>query len=128
HLVIPDCQVKEGVPLDHIKALGSLIVDRQPDKIICLGDFADMPSLSSYDKGHKSFEGRRYKKDIEAAVYAQELLFKPLRELQSQQRKNKKQMYQPELIMILGNHEYRIEKAVELSAEYEGVISLSDLQ
>ena len=35
------------------------------DKVICMGDFASMDSMSSYDRKKKSFEGRRYKKDIE---------------------------------------------------------------
>ncbi len=43
------------------------------------GDFADMPSLSSYDIGKKTFEGRRYKADIEAAHSAMEALLAPIK-------------------------------------------------
>lgn len=64
-LVIPDCQVKPGVPLDHMSWIGKLIVDKKPDVIVNIGDFADIPSLSSYDVGKKSFEGRRYVDDLE---------------------------------------------------------------
>jgi hypothetical protein len=128
HLVIPDVQVKDGVPTKHLKALGKFIVDKQPDKIICLGDFADMPSLSSYDKGHRSFEGRRYRKDTQAAVAAMETLLQPLHELQEHQRRNKVKIYKPEMTMILGNHENRIDRATELSPEYDGVISMRDLE
>ena len=58
HLIIPDCQVKDGVPLEYLEWIGHYIVEKKPDVIINIGDFADMPSLSSYDVGKKSFEGR----------------------------------------------------------------------
>ena len=67
HLIIPDTQVKRGVDLSYLEWIGKYIVDKKPDVIVQIGDFADMPSLSSYDVGKKSFEGRRYKDDIEAA-------------------------------------------------------------
>ena len=66
HLIIPDVQVKPGHDYSFLKAIGNYIVKKRPDVIINIGDFADMPSLSSYDKGKKSFEGRRYKHDVEA--------------------------------------------------------------
>ena len=57
-LVIPDCQIKEGVPTDHLTWAGKAIVDYRPDVVVNLGDFADMPSLSTHDiKGSKYFEG-----------------------------------------------------------------------
>lgn len=54
-LYIPDCQIKPDVPLDHLRWLGNYIVKKQPDIIVNGGDFADMPSLSSYDVGKKIF-------------------------------------------------------------------------
>src|ERR1035437_4527529 len=74
HLIIPDCQVHSGVPIQHLEWVGKYIAQKRPDVIVCIGDFADMPSLCSYDKGKKSFEGRRYVLDIEAAREAMELL------------------------------------------------------
>ena len=65
-LVIPDCHAAPEYDNDRFTALGKFIVDEQPDIIVCLGDFGDMPSLSSYDKGTKGFEGRRFKKDVES--------------------------------------------------------------
>ena len=57
-LFIPDTQIKNGVNLDHIQALGNYILDKKPDIIVCIGDWWDMPSLSSYEKkGSKYFEG-----------------------------------------------------------------------
>jgi hypothetical protein len=127
HLFIPDCQVKEGVPLDHLDWIGQYIVDKKPDVIICAGDFADMPSLSSYDKGRKDFEGRRYKKDIQAVHEGMARLLNPLNSLQSQQRKNKIKVYKPRMALTLGNHENRINRAIQEEAILEGTISINDL-
>ena len=44
HIVIPDVQAKPGVPLDHLTWGGNYIAEKKPDAIICIGDFADMPS------------------------------------------------------------------------------------
>lgn len=127
-LVIPDCQVKPGVPLDHLAWLGEYIVDKRPDVIVHLGDFPDMSSLSSYDVGKKSFEGRRYRLDVESAKEAQEILLAPLTKLQVRQINNKKRVYSPRLVMLLGNHDERINRAVNNDAKLDGVLSTRDLQ
>lgn len=127
YLVLPDCQVRPGDSLDYLTAIGNYIVKKEPDKVICLGDFADLPSLSSYDIGKKTFEGRRYVKDIEATHRAMEALLLPLWENQARQKKNKEKQYKPELTMLLGNHEFRIEKAVNNDPKLEGVLKLDDL-
>lgn len=128
HLVIPDCQVKEGVPLDHLEWIGRYIVDKKPDVIVNIGDFADMPSLSSYDKGTKSFEGRRYKKDVEITKEAMKKLLDPLIQYNEKAKKNKEKQYRPRMILTLGNHEHRINRAVESDPKLEGTISIDDLQ
>jgi len=62
--VIPDCQVKPGVDLSYLTWIGKYLAEKKPDVIVCIGDFADMESLSLYDVGKKSFEGRTYKADL----------------------------------------------------------------
>lgn len=126
-LVIPDVQAKPGVPLHHLRWIGELIVDKQPDVIVQIGDFADMPSLSSYDVGKKSFEGRRYKADIESVHEAQRMLLKPLFELQCTQHNNKKKIYRPRMVMTLGNHDERIIRAVNNDAKLEDLLTIADL-
>lgn len=126
-LYIPDCQVKEGVSTDHLDWISQYIIDKRPDVIVNGGDFADMPSLSSYDVGKKSFEGRRYMKDISAVVAAQDRLLSPIHKLQDQQRRNKQKVYNPKLYLTLGNHEQRIERAVESDPKLEGLIKYEDL-
>ena len=121
-LVIPDCQVKPGVPLDHLRSLSKLIIERQPSVIINLGDFYDLPSLSSYDVGKKAMEGRRLMDDIYYGNHAMGVLLGDLKDLQEQQRKNKKKVYNPEMHFLVGNHENRLERHIESNPQLEGVI------
>jgi hypothetical protein len=127
HLFIPDVQAKDGIPIDHLTHIGKYIVEKKPEVIVCIGDFADMPSLSSYDKGTKSFEGRRYKKDIVAARKAMDLLLAPLKEYNAHQKILKQKQYKPRMVMTLGNHEQRIERAVNLQPELDGILGYHDL-
>jgi hypothetical protein len=87
-----------------------------------------MPSLSSYDVGKKSFEGRRYLLDIDAANSGLEVLHTPINEYNEKQRKNGKRLYRPDLHITLGNHENRINRAVESDAKLEGVLSVDHLR
>lgn len=119
HLLIPDCQVKPAVPTDHLEAIGNYAAEKQPDVIWNLGDFGDMPSLSSWDKGKKQFEGRRYRLDIEATIAGMERLMTPIIRVKN---------WDPEKEFLLGNHENRIQRAVDENAMLEGTISVADLQ
>lgn len=123
--VIPDCQVKEGVPLDHLEWASDYINDKRPDEIICIGDFADMESLSSYDKGKKSFEGRSYQRDISVAKRAMSLLLSQFKT--TTVLKSDRSTYSPKRILLLGNHEERILRTIELDRILEGTISVDDL-
>lgn len=124
---IPDTQVKDGINTDHLSHIGCYLADKEPDIIIFGGDFADMPSLSSYDVFKKSFEGRRYTKDIEAAQMGMAKLLTPIEMKQNYQRRNKKKVYDPRKIITLGNHENRIDRAINNDAKLEGLISTRDL-
>ena len=129
HLVIPDVQSKAGVPLEHLSWCGQYIVDKKPDVVVCIGDFADMPSLSSYDaKGSRNYEGKRYKEDIKVAGKAMGMLLRPLREYQKWTVDSHKPRYEPRLVLTLGNHEDRISRAINSDPQHlEGLISLEDL-
>lgn len=123
HIIIPDVQARPGHSFGFLEAVGNYIAEKKPDVIVQIGDFADMASLSSYDKGKKSFEGRRYKKDIEASMNAMNKLMFPI---DIAMKEN--QDWAPRLILTLGNHENRINRAVEDSPQLDGVIGTSDLQ
>lgn len=127
HLLVGDPHAHPEYDNDRFEALGNYIMDERPDKIICIGDMADMCSLSSYDKGKKSFEGRRYKKDVAATIDAQNRLFGPLARYNNMRSRNKKKLYSPQLIMTVGNHEDRIDRAANNTPELEDVIRVDDL-
>lgn len=127
-LVIPDAQVKPGTDTSHLRWLGNYIVKKQPDIIVNIGDFADMPSLSSYDVGKKSFEGRRYSDDVNSVHTAMQTLLSPLFTLQGRQHINRKKVYSPEMHLTLGNHENRINRAINDDRKLEGLISIEDLK
>ena len=55
------------------------------------------------------------------------MLLKPLRDLQDKQKKNKEKVYKPRMVMTLGNHENRIDRAVNNNPTLEGLINVSDL-
>lgn len=127
HFVIPDVQAKPGNDFTFLRNIGKYIVDKKPDVIVCIGDFADMVSLSSFDVGKKSFEGRRYLNDIKASFDAMQSLLGPIYEYNAQQKKNGKKQYHPRKVMTLGNHEQRIIRAVENDPKLEGILSLDHL-
>lgn len=122
-LIIPDSHAEPGrdghkTDNSRFKYLGNLIVEKQPEIIVNLGDMADMPSLSLHDIGRKSFEGRRYQDDIDAAIDAQDKLFEPI----TAYNRSKKNKYSPRWVYLQGNHEFRINRAVELDRKLERLI------
>jgi hypothetical protein len=128
HLIIPDVQFKPGNDTAFLTAIGNYIVDKKPDVVVCIGDFADMPSLSSYDVGKKSFEGRRYKADIEAVHEGMAALLAPLETYNKRRASSKHGKYVPRLILTMGNHEHRIDRVVESDPKLDGTISTQDLK
>lgn len=127
-LLIGDVHTDPDHDCERLKWLGDMIVDVKPDEIWQVGDWADMRSLSSYDKGKRSAELKRYKRDVEAAILGQETLFGPLREYNERQRANKKAAYKPHTLMTVGNHCARIDKATNASPELHETISVDDLK
>lgn len=128
HLVLPDVQQKPGCPTEHLTWAGKYAVDKQPEVIICIGDFFDMQSLSSFDVGKKSFEGRKYVDDIQAGKDAMQAFLAPIKEYNKKARADKKKQYKPKLIFCLGNHEQRIERAIEADRKLEGLLSYDDFE
>lgn len=119
HLIIPDPHAQPGYNNDRADYLAQLIIDTKPDVVINMGDTWDMPSLSAYDKGKRSFQGRNYRHDIAAGIEFNDRVWGPV-------KARKKKM--PYRIFIEGNHEERINRAIESSPELDGAISFNDLQ
>jgi len=128
HLVIGDQHMKPGQSLERFSILGEFALKHRPDKIIAMGDWADMESLCSYDFGKKSFEGRRYNKDVEASREALAAFNAPIDAYNRRQAKNRKVQYKPDKIMLGGNHdEARINRVIEMDPKMDGTISVEDL-
>ena len=132
HIVIPDTQAKPNVPTDHLRWIGCYIWDQFHDKpgieIIHLGDHWDMPSLSSYDKGKKSMEGRRIAEDIEAGNAALALLTSGIDSKNDVRRRNKDKLWQPRKWLLRGNHEDRITRATESDPQLAGLLRMDMLK
>lgn len=124
HMVIPDVQAKPHAPNDHLEWIANYATEKRPDVIVALGDWADMPSLSLYDKGRRCFEGRRYTKDIDAANYS---LDRFERALEEYNRAHPDTPYNPRKVITFGNHEFRIIRATELDATMDGKLTINDL-
>lgn len=119
HIVVPDTHAHYQHPNDRADWLAGLIKDVRPDVVIHLGDSADLPSLSGYDKGKRGFQGRTYRADIDTHLEFQDRMWGPV-------VRQKKKL--PRRVFIIGNHEQRIEKALDLSPELVGSIGMKDLQ
>jgi hypothetical protein len=128
HLVIPDTQCKPGNSFNHLTWVGKYAADKKPDVIIHLGDHWDMPSLSIYDVGKKSFEGRTYHADIEAGHEGMQALLAPIKEEQARLKRNKEKQWNPRMVFLLGNHEERIQRAIESDRKLEGLIGYHDFK
>lgn len=132
HLVIPDTQVKPGAPVDHLGWIGNYIVDQfwnDDLAIVHLGDHYDMPSLSTYDKGKKAMENRRYVLDVQAGAEGFDLLNGPLEARNERHRAtgHGERQWWPERHKLRGNHENRVTRAIESDAQLDGLLSLEHL-
>lgn len=119
HLVIPDGHAHYKHHNKRAEYVGQLIAELKPDVVVDLGDSADFPSLSSYDKGKRSFQGRTYRADVDAYLDFQSKLW-------AATKRSKRKL--PLRVRLIGNHEQRIDRALELQPELDGAIGYSDLE
>lgn len=119
HLVYGDVHAHPNHDNTRADLVSKLIIDLKPDVVVNIGDGADLPSLSSYDKGLRHFQGRNYKEDISAHLDFEERVWEPV-------KRQKKKL--PRRVYTVGNHDYRIERALDKSPELSGAISMNDLE
>lgn len=118
-IVIGDPHAQPKFHNERAEWIGQLIVAEKPDEVICIGDLADMISLCSYDKGQRGAIGRSYAADIASAVDFNDRMMYWV-------KKAKKR--KPKFTILEGNHEERIERALNQTPELEGTIAFKDLQ
>lgn len=112
-LVIADTQVKPTESLEYILWVGKYIHDTKPDILVMIGDWWDFPSLSSYDKGKASSEGRRFADDLRAGNRGLAFLEMEI---------GKDTNYKPRKVFCKGNHEHRVDRYVEDNPELKGTV------
>lgn len=126
-LVIPDSHARPEQDNSRFEALGNFIADKRPDIVVNIGDMADMGSLSSYDRGMVSAEGRRYADDVEATREAVSLIMAPVNREVNKRVANRRKRWYPEFHLTLGNHENRINRACNETPSMFGHLSIEDL-
>lgn len=124
-LVIGDAHVDEHQDLRRFRALGLKIVAERPTHIVIIGDFLSFNCLSEWDRNKRAkMENLRYQLEIEAGNKALDLMLGPLRELQAQQKKQKKAQYEPVLVYVEGNHEDRLTRYIDHDPTFQGWVGL----
>lgn len=117
--VIPDAQVRPGVPTDHLEWAGKYVARKQPDVIVCIGDFYDMHSLNSYSGDVRlASEQSTYVGDLDSGRRAMERFVKPIAKAKG---------YSPRMIYTLGNHEDRITRMALSNPRLAGLLDIKDL-
>lgn len=112
-LVIGDVHNAPGQTMEHIKALNRYIKATQPDRIVIIGDWVEMGSLSRFDTiGSKSMEGMRIEADIHAGEDALFLLLQA-----------GKGIVDIPIIFTEGNHEDRFNRMMEEHPKLTGLTS-----
>ena len=118
HVVIPDVHASPDQSNTRALWVGELIADIKPDVVINLGDLHEFKSLCSYDKGRAKFQGRNYRADVEAGIDFNDRLW-------GRVKSRKRRL--PLRVILEGNHEERIRRALDVQPELDGAISSKDL-
>ena len=112
--IVPDTQVRPGVPLEHIDWAAQAIVEYLPDVVVVLGDWWDMHSLSTHAQpGAMEMEGARYTDDVAIGNDAFKRLVAPMEAEQARRIRRRIKRWNPRKVFLFGNHEDRITRAIE---------------
>lgn len=94
-----------------VTAVEHLMRDEQPNEIVCLGDFLDFDCISSHNLGNlREISGKTIEKDYDCG---NEIL-----------DRWQKICPKAKIVMIEGNHEYRIERYLDANPQMEGMIEV----
>ncbi len=104
----PDAHCDPGHDTRPITAIARWFADEGVDIVVNIGDFNDMHSLSSYDKGRSGMEGARIQADLSYSAQCLDLFEEGL------------QGHDPYRIMTLGNHEYRLNRLESDDPQMQG--------
>lgn len=113
-LIIPDAHAHPKYTNERFLLLGQHIAYYRPDYVVCLGDFADMVSLSSHAK-NSEISTAQFQKDLDVTEDAHKQLKKGMGR------------YKPPMLMCLGNHEDRINRWLDQQPKLQGFLDMSAL-
>lgn len=99
--------------LRRFDALNKLIKDVKPNRVVVIGDFFTMDSLSEWDSDkRKKMEGRRLNNDVAAGVRALEMMYDGITDVP--------------LIFTEGNHENRLDRYYDKNPVVDQTVDLGD--
>lgn len=129
HIVIPDLQVRPGVPNDHHEWIGRYIAEKKPDVVVQIGDWNDNHSLNGHaEKGSLPLEGARYVDDLAASHHSFDLINGPIQAEIERLNRRKQKAWKPRLVFCKGNHEIRADRIATNDPKYMGVLSSDDFK
>lgn len=105
----PDAHTYPGHDQQPVEAMGAWFGSEGVDVVVNIGDFADMGSLSSYDKATLSIEGKRVQADLDYTREMNDLFIHSLGG------------HEAHLIMTEGNHEERLWRAEKADPQLQGI-------
>lgn len=111
-LVVGDTHITNNQDLSRFVLLNKVILDKQPETVILMGDFLTLACLSAWDANKRAkMEGKRYYKEIDAANKALDMMLDGV-------------TYNPKVVYIEGNHEDRLTRYLEKEPTFEGAVSV----
>ena len=123
HYVIPDTQIRPGDPTDHLDWIAKDIIRRKPDSLIVIGDWWDLPSLSSHAApGSLEKENARLNADIDAGMAGMERLMLPIHAERARLVRNKEKQWNPDLVFTEGNHCHRAARVAANDPRLLGIV------
>lgn len=115
-LVYGDGHISEGDNLRRFNASHAVIKRTLPDYIIFIGDALTMDCLSDWDKNKKKImEGKRFANEINKANQMFDELQAFIKTIPG---------YNPIIIYLEGNHEYRVERYLEINPTFDGIVNI----
>lgn len=118
HFIISDMQVTPSNLTQAKRTLHKIamkVLEKKPDVLIFLGDFADMESLYRASKKYDNFDSKKFKADVRASNEAMDYFQNLIKDLKLEQH------------ITVGNHEDRINKFIENNIQISELISFDEL-
>jgi len=126
HLILGDSHAKPKVSNERYLWFARMILDIRPDVVIDIGDFFDMESLCSYDRGKLGWERRSYANDIDCGLEAQSIIKDTI--YNHNKKRHRKYRCEPRMVRCIGNHENRINRVVSEQPELSGTVGMHSLR